>query len=65
MKTQEVITTNQYSGYKQKEGLGYDEAGGQGGTVGYEVLFLDLGGDHKGICLVLNYSVQFSVPVLF
>lgn len=54
MKTQEVITTNQYSGYKQKEGLGYDEAGGQGGTVGYEVLFLDLGGDHKGICLVLK-----------
>ena len=54
MKTQEVITTNQYSGYKQKEGLGYDEAGGQGGTVGYEVLFLDPGGDHKGICLVLK-----------
>ena len=37
-----------------REGLGYHEAGVQGGTVGYEVLFLDLVGDHKGICLVLK-----------
>lgn len=53
LKTQEVITTNRYNGYKHREGLGQDEAGVQG-TLEYEVLFLDPGGDHKGICLVLK-----------
>ena len=38
----------------QREGPGHDEAGVQGGTVGYEVSFLDPGHDHKGICLVLK-----------